>query len=283
MITEMLRQQGNHKIPGYLRRPDGYIRDPRYNNADRVTWEMPVKPDYEIVRKAMIYGSPKVIIKNELAASPKNQERPTLDKLIDKDYYQRHLMAQHLYESGFSTTPTVRRITSPIEIRPYSINEKISPDIQVQYAFGVQSVAENKDTLGINCATPFAVENGKIDFTKPTESDALESLAYVAHVRLPKNLTNYDNSPKEIVSFAGRALCEAKYEPQGKQAEQTLVEMLFKPKFEKILKKVEDTTDQPVKGILPSRMITHSDIVSFKGKRFYDLQGELVMAASFFI
>ncbi|VVB90999.1 Uncharacterised protein [uncultured archaeon] len=275
-------------IPGFVYTKDAktgkqsYQINPHYIDADRTPWEMPVNPDYEILKGVNLRGAPKVVICNEAAASPRNPKLPTITQLEDTNYYKEHLMTQHFNRSGIAPAIEQKVITSPIESRPFAKNIASSPAIGVEYAYGVQIIEEGSKELEIkgHWPTPYpvAVDKGKIDINNHKASK-LEGLAYVAHVRVPVNLYEFFDSPKEDTkNFNGELTI---YDETRDQKTQQIFEELFQPKLEKIGKQVEDLRERPIKGILLSRVDLDYQFDNNLTSNYK--KGELVIAASYLV
>lgn len=266
--------------PGYMygKAKDTYMVDPLYIDADRKPIVMPVNPDYQIRSRGILLGSPRVIIGDHFPENPFSRHLPALTSLLDTRYYRLNFMSGDI---GYAEL--AQKVASPIEIRPRVVADDVlgNPFLDVQYTYGVQFLHDNPNRgMRLRGAKPRVVHNGKIEAEKAATND-FEGLAYVAHVRVPTDLSKFFQTPRDLKDFTRDVPFSAE---EASERAREIYHDVFNPKLETIAQQVSEMRKQPVKGIVLSPITPNSGFKNdiYTGKPI-NPQGELVMAASYLV
>lgn len=273
------------QIPGwqYDLQKDAYTLDPQFlGQGHRILKVMPVECDFPVMKGVEILGPPCVITHEESAAHPRNMTIPTIDQLLDVDFYHGTIMPQvlssdlHRQALGDNLARLSQDCVGPIEIHPFATNVFLFPSLQASFTYAVQFLGQQYDNkLCLFHAPVRPFRNGQIDIGSQLKEGPIQGVAYVTHLRIPVDLSTYFETPPEIESFNGII--------SRSSSALDLFDSLMRDHLESIGNEVAEQRGMPVKGVVLSPISVHygySDSISSISP---NPQGELLVAATYLV
>ncbi len=269
-------------IPGFTLRKDPkqgwvYSVDEKYIGGNRSTRLMPVNPQYEVVRGVELSAYPQIVTHEEVAANPRNENLPSVDKLTDENFHKGRV-------SPASGGLFPDRVSGPVELHPYADNIFVFPVIRVSCTYGTQPLNGKTDGFGLRGVTPISFREGRLVLFEDPED--VDGLAYVSHVRVPSDFRSYFNSPRYVDNFTGRLPVSREALSQRGTSDRLAYELfndLLKEKIEQIGQQVEELRKMPVKGVLLSPIKADRHLHDAMMTIAYDPEGEFIVAASYLV
>ena len=250
----------------------GYSVDPKYIDAERVYREMPVRPDYSIVRGVELLGSPQLVRDTKTAANPGYPDNHQLTHLLDEIHYRRNTMPA----LEGSQIPDSRQdyITGPLEITPFATNAIIDPHILVDYAHAIQFIGAELGELKARDAMIHGMFDGTLKLGEPV--DDCTGLAHVTHLRVPCELRSMYYTIRDL-DIAGTEI------PLTDREGEKIVEYALRGEIQDIGRSVSRLRQIPVKGVLlsPIRVnVRYQDGEAVMARRPH---GEFIIAVSYLV
>ncbi len=261
--------EGQPQIPGFVIKKDDkgrtvYGPDEKYWNAQLAFREMPVAPEYDVIRGVVLKGAPHVTSQRNTASNPRNTDLPTVPELKGRQVAQ----------------VEAEVVRSQLETTAYASNVFIFPVIMVDSTFAEQPIAEQAGKTTVEDSVPLAVSDGKIMLNRAMEGD-IEGLAYVAHVRKPVDLRDYFRKARDMDGFTGE-VSTLRNASEGRLPNEIFNE-IFRERLERIGTQVSELRGTPVKGILLSTVKLNYRIADRILDMGFDPRGEMIMAASYLV
>lgn len=274
------------QIPGWQFDPQKatYTLDPQFlGQGHRILKVMPVVCDFSVMKGFEILGSPCVITHQKSAANPSNTTLPTIDQLLDVDFYHGIIMPQILSSAWHSQAlgdALVQRLSQdcvgPIEIHPFVMNIFSVLDLAASFTYAVQPLGQQRgNNLALFYASVRPICNGQIDIRSRLTKGPIHGVAYVTHLSIPVDLSKYFSTPRDIENFNGII----SRDPLALN----LFELFMKDHLESIGNEVAEQRGTQVKGVILSPVTVHYMSSCSAAGISPDPQGELLVAATYLV
>ncbi|MCK9186115.1 hypothetical protein M0P48_01615 [Candidatus Gracilibacteria bacterium] len=272
-----------NRFRGIYRIKAQFVCEQGQTPENRIPKVMPVEPNYEVIENVELLGPPRVVSHEEIAANPRNMNLPTIEQLQTPNFYEGTVIPQKALtpqwrseELGTDLDRHSQDVLSPVEAHPFTTNVFVFPALNVSFTCAVQPLGQATEGVVMRNSTPSRFANQHLDIGSKMEEKSA-GVGYVAHIRVPVDLTEYFRTPDDMKNFNGAITGQ---DPNTDLAS-SIFENLFRGKLERIGAEVETKRKRPVIGVLLSPITVHSRIADNILSLARDPEGEFIVAATY--